>query len=150
MVKSKNQWHSEELWAFTMYKLLIQAIYFSTHLLLGCGERSLRCPDFIIPGHFLHLLQGNPEVSQSQTRSVVPSACLGLPQGFHPVGHAPNTSPRRRPGDTQTWTVSAGFTGCRGAAALFWACSVDYKLSKAALSHPVEKAHFGCLYLEPC
>lgn len=55
-------------------------IFFSLSYLAGLWGNSVRCPDFPLPGYFLHFLQGNPGVFQSQARNVVSSVWV-----FHRV-----------------------------------------------------------------
>lgn len=73
---------------------ICSSIFFHSSRAVSRGKQSKkRCPDFSLPGRFLHLLWGDPKAFQGQLRDwLYSSVSWTPPQGLNPVEHAQNAT----------------------------------------------------------
>ncbi|KAK3560940.1 hypothetical protein QTP86_023134, partial [Hemibagrus guttatus] len=105
------------------------------------GQQSKQgCPDFPLPRHFLQLFRRDPEAFPGQPRDIVSAACPGSE-------HLPRETSRRHPKQMpeppqlspfDVEELRLYYEPLLGDRAL-------YPISKGALRHPTEEAHFGRL-----
>ncbi|KAK3554317.1 hypothetical protein QTP70_020817 [Hemibagrus guttatus] len=118
------------------------------------GQQSKQgCPDLPLPRHFLQHFRRDPEAFPGQLRDIVSPACPGSSPGSLPGGacldHLSRETSRRHPKQMPEPPQLPPFDveEQRLYSELLPGDRAPYPISKGAPRHPMEEAHFGCLYL---